>query len=425
MTYTTTLSIGTSGTSTDPITIQMSDEPGRNGTVRIFGRRATPLGYCGQTGYVLSSANDAGIYLSGRSHIVVDGRKWGGIKIYGHNRTGIQLYHWGVQTDLTFRNIEVFDNGTFSGMNPDGEGVNPVGTYLTFDRMLVHDNGQDAFQTCYMGELSHVTIQRSWLFNQRPHPNKPGDVFNECTHSDGLQYCTQAVSSDLVVEDSIIGPGFMQGFILGHFATDRNSKINNVTLRDDLLVSHHGESANAGLIVPSVNYAPGNIPSGYILDHVTVVRDINTCVEQGQPAGNCPSATWQSIGLHGSGHSVAHSIFYGGTSMDVTDSPTASGNYNWRVADSANVATEADPAFVDGEFDGVSGDPTSADTHFAEFDFTITNPLIPQGVGSSIHTLADLFGQPVVGTKTDQYSAATPMDYFVVSLLSSADDARP
>jgi hypothetical protein len=407
--YTTPLSIAKSGTNGSPITVRLSRESGHNGTARIYGGRVAPLPYCGNNNYSwqTTGVQVAGIKVDGQSYVTVDGTKWAGIMIYGHNRNGIYVQHKNYlnQHHLTFKNMEIFDNGTGSGGKPNQEGVYANGSDFTFEKLLVHDNGQDAFQTCHIGIFNNITIKNSWLYNQRPHPNKPNDTFNECTHSDGVQYCSEGTSSGLTVENSIIGPGFMNGFILGYFGQDRNSKINNVIVRNSLLVSHHGDSANSGLIVPSFSYSSNNLPEGYQLDHVTIVRDINTCVETGQPAGKCLSAVWEDISLHGSGHSITNSLFYGGTSIDVTGNPLASNNYNWRVADSANIATEANPLFKDIGFDGVQGDPTSPDTKYADFDFTITNPDIPFGVGSSITSVASLIGDNPI----PQSSNSTPL----------------
>src|SRR5262249_29148909 len=51
MVYTTSLTIGKSGTSGAPITIKMASETGRNGKVVIFGGRSTQLPYCDQASY--------------------------------------------------------------------------------------------------------------------------------------------------------------------------------------------------------------------------------------------------------------------------------------------------------------------------------------------------------------------------------------
>jgi len=91
----------------------LSDDSGRDGTVRIFGGRNIPLPYCDQSGYTYQTAgvNQRGINIDDQSYIEIDGRKWSGIKIYGVNHNGISALYYNVEHDITFRNIEVFDNG--------------------------------------------------------------------------------------------------------------------------------------------------------------------------------------------------------------------------------------------------------------------------------------------------------------------------
>ena len=50
-TYTTTLTIGKSGTQADPIIVKRATDAGHNGQVILFGGRSVPLPYCGQVNY--------------------------------------------------------------------------------------------------------------------------------------------------------------------------------------------------------------------------------------------------------------------------------------------------------------------------------------------------------------------------------------
>src|SRR5687767_2978863 len=149
MTYSSTLTLGKSGTSTAPITVKLAPDAGRNGKVVIFGGRSTLLPYCGQPSYTVQSARNAGIVTGGNDWVVIDGTKWSGITVYGHNQYGIQLSS--TASNLTFRYIEIYENGSSvqsgSTWYPDQEGVNLSGSNLLFDRVEIHDNGQDAFQS--------------------------------------------------------------------------------------------------------------------------------------------------------------------------------------------------------------------------------------------------------------------------------------
>lgn len=381
MVYQSTLTVSKSGEPGNPITIRLADESGRNGTVRIFGGRSTPLPYCGQLGYVAQSARERGIYICGESYVRIDGLHWSGIMIYGHGLHGIWLHRCD-QHDITIRNVEVFDNGVGRAGGPDQQGIYPVGDNLAFERVIVHDNGQDAFQTGYQMAVNNFMLKRSWLYNQRPHPTEEDEPFNYCTHSDGIQIYGGGDLYGLAVEDSIIGPGFAQGLILGDYGDNHDATVHNVTIRNTLIVHHHGASSNAGLLV---KYEPdsNSLPTGYEIDHVTVVRDANTC----ERPEDCPSATWHSMYVHGSGHQVTGSIFVGGTYLEVEGDRAASHNFNWQVEDGSDIATEADPMFVDDEFRGVG-------RGFADFDFSLQPGSPAYGAGSSISSVAQLLTQP-------------------------------
>lgn len=362
MVYETTLTIGKSGEPGNPITIKLAEEPDRNGTVLIFGGNSTPIPACGST----SSRQDgraSGIYVNGKSYVTVDGVKWGGIKVYGHYADGIDAEDGYANTHhLIFKNIEVFDNGS-SGHHA---GVRIGGSDHLFERVMVHDNDQDQFQTCHVATFNNITIRRSWLFNARPHPDDPIDVANGCRHSDGLQYCSEPISYNLLIEECIVGPGLMQGLLPG---SHRNPCL-DVTVRNTLIVSHHGASSNehGHGILTGVSALP---PSGYVLDHVTVYRD----------AG----AKWHNICLHGGGHQITNCIFHGGGIITLEEAPAiAANNFCWQLDDPYGIATEMDPMFADDVFAGV-GDG------FADFDFTVQNPAIPPGTGSPITTVAQLF----------------------------------
>ena len=430
MVYETTLKPAKNGTSLNPISMQLASDPGRNGTVRIFGGRSLPLPYCGQSGYTLPAARLRGIDGTGVSYVTIDGTKWSGIMMYGHYEAGVYLNS--TSRNITVKNVEIFDNGrVHSDPTQNQKGVALSGQQITFENALIHDNGADAFASG--GGVANFTLKNSWLYNERQHPTQPLEPFNECTHSDGIQIFSGGVQKGILVEDTIIGPGFMQGMILGDHLSCCVATIQDVTIRNTLFVSHHGDSANAGLITKyesSINSAP---PTNYTFDRVTVVRDINTCLEAGQPADNCQNATWRNIIIHGSGHTITNSVFYGGTYLTVLGGPATSNNYNYGVVDENNIAAQVNPNFVDNNFSGIG-------SGFADFDFTIQNPSI-QSAGSRITKPQDLFDSaspqpsatPVVGCLTiaanqgwinnalTAYSSDFTSEFDVVPLTSSMD----
>lgn len=363
MEYSTTLRIGASGTVDAPITFKLADEPGRNGTARIFGGRATPLPYCRQSPYTPNQPGSGdGIYTRGRSHIVLDGSHWSGIMIYGWTH-GMHLSTDGDNHHVTLRNAEMFDNGSWSaGEAPNQPAITGSGSALLFERLILHDNGQDQFQTGYEKPVNDAVFRRSWFYNQRPHPTVRDEPFNHCTHSDGIQFFGDLTHQNITIEDSILGPGLMQGVILGD-----TGQINYVTVRNSLFVGYHGDDDNAGVLLQDTltqHY-------GYVFDHVTVVRDVG--------------ATYWSIYARGSGYQVYDSLFVGGREVRI-GSGIRTGNFCWDISDYSGVCNQrADPRFVDPDYAGVG-------EGFADFDFTITNPALPQGTGTTITSVGLLLG---------------------------------
>ena len=191
MVYTTILTVGTSGTEAAPILIQRATRAGHDGQVVIFGGRSIPLvcGHATQYTYQTEGVRKYGVDLGALLLRDLDGRKWRGIVIYGHNLHGIHLSR-GSSHD-TIRNVEIYDNGqaVFDAArkwwNSDQPGVGLTGSGHVFERDIIYDNGQDAFQCG--GGLSNLTIRQCWLYNGRPHPRSPALAANYTMHSDGIQ----------------------------------------------------------------------------------------------------------------------------------------------------------------------------------------------------------------------------------------------
>src|SRR5205085_2022985 len=113
--------------------------------------------------------------------------------------------------------------------------------------------------------------------------------FNYCTHSDGIQIYDGGLQSGFLVEESIIGPGFSNGVLMGQSLQPSGieATTDDVTLRN-VLFTKATDNSIAGY--------PETQPSGWLIDHVT---------------SYCPNTLWQCLYLEGSGHKVTGSIFVG------------------------------------------------------------------------------------------------------------------
>jgi hypothetical protein len=316
------------------------------------------LPYCGQTNYISMPGDDA-IDLEDRSFIVIDGQDWSGIIIKNHLR-GIKMQEGA--SNIIVRNVEIYNNGYSDDSKPNaapsGPGVRLGGSDILFERVIIHDNGQDAFQAGW--GIWNFTLRNSWLYNSREHPTVRGKSFNYCSHTDGIQIYDGGLQGPVVIEDSIIGPSFTQGIIIGSLAT-----VDDVVIRNTLFVG----SDNAGIII-----SDGGQSSNWTLQNVTIVQDAK-------------KKSW-SLKLNGNSHRISDSIFLGGPwGIGVFDWSEAIRNFNWLTPDRYDIAVETDPMFVDDDYSRFNGEG------FADFDFTIRNPAIPPGMGSSITSLTRLFDQ--------------------------------
>lgn len=366
MVYETTLAIGRSGRPGSPITIRLADEPGRNGRVVVFGGRRQPLPYCGQPDYDPSNRADRpiGVDFGGRAFLVLDGGKWRGITIHGHGQHGIHFEQ--DAADILVRYVEVFDNGTASRESgrwyPGQDGIRLTGTRITFERAIVYDNGEDAFQS--NGGLRDFTLRESWLYNARK--DARGGVWNYCRHPDGVQVWDGGEQRGITVERSVIGPGFMHGILLG----DADAVVHDLTVRDTLLYG----SGNA-----SVQSSPNQPkPSrGWRFDNVTSDRQVDD--------------RWTNLGFQweeGLGDpkqlTIANSVFTGGYSMEVPAKGNYSGNFTWLV-DGVPVGRRTDPRYADHAAYG---------SQSLDADFRIAPGSPASGAGSPITSARALLALP-------------------------------
>lgn len=373
MQYTSTLTVGKSGVSGKPITVARSTESGHNGQVAIFGGRATPLPYCGQTNYIYQTSGamrPIGIDLGTSDWIVIDGMGWRGITIHGHNGCGLRLR--GGSANCSVRNLEIYDNGTAALRNgtwqSDEPGVRFDGANHIFSRMLVHDNGQDGFQDNDEG-VTNFTLRESWVYNERQHPARPGLGFNYCTHADAIQVWGGGVQSGMLIEDCILGPGLTNSLILGDSGT--GSFVHDVTIRHTLFINAESNNIIGGDDDwPCQNWKIENVTS-----YLTPAAPTG---------GHC------GIELAGTGHVIKDSIFYDGCVYLPNWSGTASGNYSWKTDDSLPGAINADPQFT-GPLP-TTNTPTFAQQVGADFALKATSPCL--GKGARITSVAQLLSLP-------------------------------
>lgn len=350
------------------VTLSLTTDVGRNGTAIIFGGRSVPLPYCSQSNWPGSEEGllRQGIEVNENSGVVIDGTHWGGIMVYGMGRNGINLSNG--TRNLVIRNVEVFDNGTVrDDGDPDQEGINLQGNGLLFERFLAHDNGQDNFQSG--GIVNNFTLRESWLYNLRLHPTekKSGNplAFNHCRHPDAIQVYGGGVQSGFLIEDSIIGPGFLQGMLLGGGAKpDQWAVLNDVTIRNVLVF----KALNGNVLTH------GGAPHGssnWVLENVTSYRP---------EAPNDGSLGWWNVWVRGSGHTIRDSVFYGGRHIGFPNgNANVSGNCSFKVG-GYDVGPDTDPQFANvNHQDWLSLD-----------DFTVQNPACK---GSRITSVEMLIGE--------------------------------
>jgi hypothetical protein len=388
MQYNTALTIGKSGTESAPISIQLSSETGHNGTAVVFGGRSTALPYCQQSGYSQSGAPRPYGILIGDYHnnsyfeyVEIDGMKRSGIMVYG-NEIGVGLRH-DKNRFITLRNMEVFDNGQITNSNGiydlDYPGVSFNGSNLTFDRMFVHDNGQDEFQDGYTGSanngshaaLSSITLKNSWLYNNRDNPTYTGWPFNEgpgqtCVHNDGVQIWGGGLHQNgFIVDHTVFGPLLFQGFYPGDYGA---AGFDNVVISDSLFINALGANINSD---------GNNAPTNWILKNITSYLTTASNPTVGSAHGG--------FDLTGSGHSLKDSISYYGYYSD-QKSVTSSGGNIYYGGEALPGATNTNPLFT-GPL------PTTNSPVYSQLASIDLTPKCTAcaGKGASLHSIQDLY----------------------------------
>ena len=371
MVYRTTLVIDQSGTRDQPITIRLSDEAGRNGKVAIFGGRSTPLPYCNQPNY--NYQDDAsrfyGITIAGQ-WITIEGTKWSGIEIYGHNRNGIRFYN--SAGNILVRNITIYDNGsarlTADGWTSDLPGVRLAGPNVTFERAIIHDNGQDAFQSSHGDNgIENFVVRQSWLYNARQHPSVD-ESFNWCTHTDAIQIHDGGTHRNFLIEESVLGPGFTNTVNMGERGSGGGAiraVTHDVTFRNVLLTK---AADNNILGHPRTEEKPQR----WVIDHVT---------------SHCPKTKGHCLYLEGFNHTVTNSLFVGARITLHDGLRTYHNNCLWNVTDPRQafpLGAVVQPRFAD----------VSETNHFSLDDYALEAGSPCAGMGSSITSVAQLLALP-------------------------------
>lgn len=335
--YTSALILGQSGTAEQPIRIAVSQEEGRHGRVTLFGGRETPLPHCGQMDYTPPTHDvlEGGIGANDQSWVIIDGGQWGGIHIHGFARAGVWLTP--ASAHITVRYVQIYDNGRVrarasenEGWLPDEPGVRLAGANHTFERVIIHDNGQDAFQSLWDdNKISNFTLRESWLYNGRVHPENPALSFNNCVHTDGIQIYDSGDTgtvSGITITSTIIGPGFMQGIILGQTAANPDQPaviVNDVLLRDVLFLKATNNNVMGYPNVKSANW---------VMERLTV---------------HSPQTMWQAIFLEGTGHTLRDSVVVGSRFHLPDGLAHEENNCVWQVTgDIPPTAVVADPLFT-------------------------------------------------------------------------------
>ena len=368
--YRTTLVVARSGKEGAPITIRLAAEPGHNGRAVIFGGRSAPLPYCGQGDYEPTGdeVRSVGIAVGDADWIVVDGTKWRGIAIHGHGRSGIDFD--GGASDVVVRYVEVYDNGSVSRRGdrwyPEQEGVSLSGTNITFKRAIVHDNGEDAFQAS--SKLENFTLRESWLYNGRKDPD--GDVWNYCKHPDGLQIYAGGEQRGVTVVDSVVGPGWMQGLLLGNpyrgEGEDRDfATVHDVAVRNSLFYG----SGNSNI---ADNSEPSVPPTNWRIENVTSDR----------PA----DGKWHNLSFRGNAAEIAivDSLLSGGLEAAVPEGGTYSGNFLHKAKGKG----------VGKVIDALYADPAAQGSAALDADFALVEGSPAAGRGSTVTSARQLLARP-------------------------------
>ncbi len=372
-TYTTPLRFQKSGLPGAPIVFRVADEPGRNGQVILHGGRATALPFCGQRDFTRPAEGQErvrGIDTNGHDWVLIDGGRWKGLHLTAWGHPGMEVSR--ASEHLTFRNLEISDNGSTAWRDdgswyPFGAGVRLAGERILIERAIIRDNGGDGLRVD--GGLHKFVLRRSWVYNARPHPTLEDEPFNICAQPSGARVApTGEHQYGFNVEDSVVGPGFTTGLLLAD-AELRGTwgVMNDVLVKNTVLVSHTGPSATANL---SAMQPPGQPPSNWRLERVTSLRP------EGAPFAN--------VAIRGKGHLVVDSYFVGGGELFLEE-PTVRDSCKTPGVSGSDVGRKGEPMYSNLEIPGIG-----AGKETAGFDLRFDEKSPCLGFGSTITTVGML-----------------------------------
>ncbi|MEM7130730.1 MAG: hypothetical protein AAF702_30675 [Chloroflexota bacterium] len=380
MIYRTSISIGQSGKSGEPIRLQRATTPGRNGKVVLFGGRNNRLPYCDQKEYQDGSEDilEYGIRTNNHKWLFIDGLDWQGMAIHGFERSGIRIDR--ESEYVTVRHMEIFDNGEARengrGWEPNGFGIQVGGINMLVERAIIYDNGQDAIQSLGKdNNLRNLRINQSWFHNRRNHPSVVNESFNYCAHADGLQIYAGGLVQQLTVENSILGPGLTNALMLGQTKVGNGiqADLQDVRLSNTLIT----KPADNGIF----GYEGTNTRNWEITD-VTI---------------HCPKTKWHCLTIDNRQHEVRNSIVVGSQITFKHGLNLQSNNCIWNTR-GFELGKVANPKFVD----------VSDNAPFSLDDYSLQGNSPCVGRGSSITSVEKLLGyKPQLYSEADT-SPVTP-----------------
>lgn len=402
MTYETTLTLEKSGVAGRPIVIRAATEEGHDGTVVIHGGRKAPLPECGTGTFDRQQDSELrlyGINTNGQGWVYIDGARWNGLKITGHNGPGVEVTNDSLH--LTFKHLDVVDNGSAAWRSdgswyPFGTGVRAGGKRILFERSQIHDNGGDGIRV--EGGLENFVLRRSWVFNARPHSSVKDEPFNWCAQPDGVHVAPVGGDmSGFTVQDSIIGPGWTNGMLLADAKVLGDWGVfHDVLIENTVLVAHHGPTAASNL---TAMQPPGHAPRNWKLTRVTSIRD--------------PGAKFANIAVRGKGHILDKSLFIGGEAMHLED-PQVTNTCKTPGVTGPELGLTGTPLLVDTEFAGVG-------EAFAAFDLRFDDRSECKGLGASVTSPEVLMSDEDLGTDPAIIPNVPPE----ISFLTPTADTQP
>jgi hypothetical protein len=187
-------------------------------------------------------------------------------------------------------------------------------------------------------------------------------------HSDGIQIYNGVRQSGVLFEGCIVGPGLMQGTILGQAPSNGSSaQIDDVVIRNCLFL----DASNCNIL----GY-PQVASQNWRIENVTAFMTRT----------NLDGKATSNVFLAGGGHSIVNSIFYG-AALQLPAGTVVTGNVQFHTI-GLKVGITADPQFVNAPaYDGLPDLQT-----LIRGDFALKPGSAASGKGSTITSVVQLLG---------------------------------